>query len=194
MKNTKWMTMAAVLTLSTSLAIAAPHEGKGGRGGRHGRGEMGARMFEKLNLTDAQKTQIRTIQENFREANKANFEANKALFEQFREAKKANDTARLDTLKPQVGGRGLVDLSDEDIRKMAKARVEFRQHAATYVLVNLVLAGIWWFSGRSGYYWPIWVHLGWGVGLAFNAYHAYGSGGEAALAREEEKLRAKYGR
>ena len=102
MNKTRWMTMAAVLTLSTSLAIAAPHGGKGGRGGKHGREEMGARMFGKLNLTDAQKEQIRTIQQNFREANKAAFEASRATFQQFRDAKKANDTARVEALKPTV--------------------------------------------------------------------------------------------
>ena len=84
--------------------------------------------------------------------------------------------------------------TDDDIRKMAKTRVEFRQHLASYVVVNVFLAAIWWFTGR-GDYWPIWVHLGWGVGLAFNAYHAYGeAGGPGAIAREEEKLREKYGR
>lgn len=82
--------------------------------------------------------------------------------------------------------------TDDEIRKMAKARVDFRQHALAYVLVNLFLVGVWWFEGRGGY-WPLWVHLGWGLGLAFNAYHAYGSGGVGAIAREEEKLRAKYG-
>lgn len=84
-------------------------------------------------------------------------------------------------------------LSDDDIRRMAKARVEFRQHAAAYVLVNLFLAAIWYFTTDGhGDYWPGWVHLLWGLGLAFNAYHAYGSGGADALAREEEKLRQRY--
>lgn len=85
-------------------------------------------------------------------------------------------------------------LSDDAIRRMAKARVEFRQHAASYVIVNLLLAAIWYFpDGGGGYYWPVWVHLGWGVGLAFNAWHAYGPG-PGAVEREEAKLRAKYGR
>lgn len=83
--------------------------------------------------------------------------------------------------------------SDEEIRKMAKARVEFRRQALSYVVINLFLIGVWWFTSRSGYYWPVWVHLGWGVGLAFSAYHAYAPGGTHAVAREEEKLRAKYG-
>ena len=120
MNKTKWMTMAAVLALSTSLAIAAPHDGGGkfGRGGKHGRGEMGARLFEKLNLTDAQKTQIRTIHENFREQNKAFFEQSRATFEQYREAKKANDTARLDALKATM------DANREQMKRLRE-----QQHA-----------------------------------------------------------------
>ncbi|HYK02406.1 MAG TPA: Spy/CpxP family protein refolding chaperone [Thermoanaerobaculia bacterium] len=104
MNKNKWMTMAAVLALSTSLAIAAPHGGKGGGkfGGKHGRGEFGERFAEKLNLTDAQKEQIKTIRTNNREQNKAFFEQSRATFEQFREAKKANDTAKLEQLKPAL--------------------------------------------------------------------------------------------
>lgn len=85
--------------------------------------------------------------------------------------------------------------SDDDIRKMAKARVGFRQHLVSYVIVNAFLAAVWWFtSGRDGgYYWPLWVHLGWGIGLAFNWWGAYGNGADA-VAREEEKLRREHGR
>jgi protein CpxP len=104
MNKNKWMTMAAVLALSTSLAVAAPHGGKGdGKfGGKRGHGEFGERFAEKLNLTDAQKEQIKTIRQNNREQNKAFFEQSRATFEQFREAKKANDTARLEQLKPAL--------------------------------------------------------------------------------------------
>jgi len=102
MKSKKFMTMAAVLALSTTVAFAAPHEGKGGKFGRGGRGEFGARFAEKLNLTDAQKAQIKTIRQNFREQNKTFFESSRNTFQQFREAKQANDTARLESLKPQL--------------------------------------------------------------------------------------------
>ena len=107
-KLTKWTTMAAVVALSTSLAIAAPHGPKGeGRheGGRHsegmmmGEGRMGERMAQKLNLTDAQKEQIKTIRESFREKNKTFFDQAKATREQMREARKAGDTAKADKLK-----------------------------------------------------------------------------------------------
>lgn len=100
-----------------------------------------------------------------------------------------------ETAKLHAALRRAVHPGDEDIRQMAKRRVEFRQHAATYVIVNVMLAAIWWFtSDGRGHYWPGWVHLFWGVGVAFNAWHAYGPTGGDALAREEEKLRRKYGR
>lgn len=103
MKKTKWMTMAAVVTLSASLAFAGPHEGgKRGKGGRHGRAELSERLAEKLNLTDAQKSQLRAINEGFRANNKATFESSRALRQELREAKKANDTAKLEALKPQL--------------------------------------------------------------------------------------------
>lgn len=107
-KLTKWTTMAAVVALSTSLAIAAPHGPKGeGRQGRGmhgegmmmGEGRMGERMAQKLNLTDAQKEQIKTIRQSFREKNKAFFDQAKATREQMREARRAGDTAKADQLK-----------------------------------------------------------------------------------------------
>ena len=105
MKKMKWMTMAAAVTLTASLAFAAPHDGPGGgkRGGKHGRqGEFGAHFAEKLNLTDAQKEQLHTINQGFREHNKAAFESARALRQEFREAKQANDTAKLESLKLQM--------------------------------------------------------------------------------------------
>jgi periplasmic protein CpxP/Spy len=102
MNKTKWMTMAAVVTLSASLAIAAPHGGmKGGRHGRDGQG-FGQRMAEKLNLNDAQQQQIRDLQKSFRENNKQVFENARALHQEFRAAKEAGDTAKLESLKPQM--------------------------------------------------------------------------------------------
>ncbi len=50
-----------------------------------------------------------------------------------------------------------------------KAKRDFRNHVAIYVIVNAMLIFIWALSG-AGYFWPIWPILGWGVGLAFNGY------------------------
>lgn len=66
--------------------------------------------------------------------------------------------------------------SEEQRRKAAidrlKARRDFKAHAAAYIIVNTGLVVIWALSG-AGYFWPIWPILGWGVGLAFNAWAAY---------------------
>jgi hypothetical protein len=56
--------------------------------------------------------------------------------------------------------------------KRIKEKRDFRTHVAVYLIVNLFLIGIWWFSGR-GYFWPIWVILGWGVGVALNAWQIF---------------------
>jgi protein CpxP len=106
MKNTRWMTMAAVLTLSASLAVAAPRgEGKGGKwhkGGHGQRGEMAERLMQQLDLTAEQKAQVQSLRSAFREQNKATFDKARETFRQFREAKKANDQAAVDALKPQM--------------------------------------------------------------------------------------------
>ena len=98
MKKSKWFTGVAVLALSTGLAFAAPH---GDGYGRHGRGGFGQEMAQKLNLTDAQKSQIKDISKSFREQNKAAFESFHSTMEQYRDAKKANDTAKINALQPQ---------------------------------------------------------------------------------------------
>jgi periplasmic protein CpxP/Spy len=100
MKLNKWMTAVAVLTLGTSLAVAAPNEG--GFKAKHRRDHRGmhAQKFaEKLNLTEAQKDQIKQIRQNNREQNKAFFETARATRQELRAAKKANDTAKVESLK-----------------------------------------------------------------------------------------------
>ena len=53
-----------------------------------------------------------------------------------------------------------------------KAKRDFRMHLGAYIVVNAMLVGIWALSG-GGSFWPGWVILGWGVGLAFNGWWAY---------------------
>jgi class 3 adenylate cyclase len=43
-----------------------------------------------------------------------------------------------------------------------------RIHVAVYVVVNVMLVGIWAASG-GGYFWPIWSILGWGIGVGCHA-------------------------
>jgi protein CpxP len=99
MKN-KIIAAAAVLALSATMAVAAPHDGK--FAGKRGHGEFGERFAKKLDLTDAQKEQVKAIRQETREQNAAFFDSFRSTMQQFREAKKANDTARADALKATV--------------------------------------------------------------------------------------------
>ena len=84
MKTThKIITAVAAFALSGSLAFAAGQaDGGPNGGGRHGHGRFGhhrmARLAKKLNLTDAQKDQLKSSHQAFRDANKDFFTQVKA--------------------------------------------------------------------------------------------------------------------
>ncbi|MCJ7673435.1 MAG: 2TM domain-containing protein [Acidimicrobiia bacterium] len=65
---------------------------------------------------------------------------------------------------------------DEELRKQARKRLEkqrdFHTHLVSYLVVNAMLVGIWALTG-AGYFWPAWVMLAWGVGLALNFWDVY---------------------
>ena len=91
-------------------------------------------------------------------------------------------------------------LTDDQITKMAKARVGFKTHFIVYVCVNLFLLGIWLFESGEGpaktgddYFWPVWPVLSWGLGLAIHGFMVYGPG-SGMQQREEEKIRQQMGK
>ena len=99
----KTITTLAVFALGASLAFAAPQNPNGqwqGHKGHHG--FMSEKMAQKLNLSDAQKAQVKEIKMQSREENKAFFESARSTFEAYRAAKQANDTAKLQQLQPAV--------------------------------------------------------------------------------------------
>jgi hypothetical protein len=65
---------------------------------------------------------------------------------------------------------------ESDIREQAKQRLQKRSdlgsHVVAYVLINAMIVGIWAITG-AGYFWPAWVLLGWGVGLALNIWDVF---------------------
>ena len=94
----------------------------------------------------------------------------------------------------------MVEYTDQQILRMAKARVAFKMHLLVYLAVNLFLAAIWLVTGRGsdsgspdGGYWPIWTHLGWGLGLAIHGFTTYGPASNM-LQHEEDKLRRELGK
>lgn len=84
-------------------------------------------------------------------------------------------------------------MSDQDDARVAaisrlKSKRDFRMHLGAYVIVNAMLVGIWALSGQGGF-WPGWVMLFWGVGLAFHGWNTFlgGSFSEDAIRREMDK-------
>jgi hypothetical protein len=74
----------------------------------------------------------------------------------------------------------LIATSDEGLREQAlrtlKKRRDLHTHAFVYLTINLVVWGVWLaiaMTAGSWYPWPIWVTLGWGVALVFNAWDVY---------------------
>lgn len=93
----KWMTAVALVVFGASLAVAQdqPRERRG----------PGMRPFVEmfatpLSLTDAQKTEITGIEKKAHEDNAALFDAARATMEEIHKAREANDTAKLESLKP----------------------------------------------------------------------------------------------
>ena len=59
-------------------------------------------------------------------------------------------------------------MNEKQIRAYVKKLHRFYRDLFSYSLINLVLIAIWWMSGR-GYFWPIWVLVGWGLSLGVQA-------------------------
>jgi len=83
---------------------------------------------------------------------------------------------------------------EEELREQAVAQLkkkrDFRGHVFIYVAVNVVLVAIWAITS-GGFFWPIFPILGWGVGVAANAWDVYGRKpiSEDEIRRETERLR-----
>src|SRR5689334_1144643 len=81
---------------------------------------------------------------------------------------------------------------DEQLWQLARKRAAFKRHLATYIIVNLFLWILWYFTGSyktsQGLPWPAWTTLGWGIGLAFHFASAYLNTGNNSIQKEYDKL------
>jgi hypothetical protein len=89
---------------------------------------------------------------------------------------------------------------DQDLRKFARKRLkkqqEFKQYLGVWVGVSILVTGFWFLTSPDGFFWPMWVIFGMGVGALFTGIDAYGPGQkklitEADVDAEVERLRRK---
>ena len=76
----------------------------------------------------------------------------------------------------------------EQAAKRLKKQREFRGHLLAYLLVNTLLVVIWGTTSH-GFFWPAFIIAPWGIGLAMNAWDAYGRPdlSEQAIRHEMER-------
>jgi hypothetical protein len=71
----------------------------------------------------------------------------------------------------------VTDIRDQTARDRAvtrlKKRRDFRGHLLVYVLVNTFLVVIWALTGPHGFFWPVFIIVGWGIGVVMNAWEVY---------------------
>jgi hypothetical protein len=66
----------------------------------------------------------------------------------------------------------VIDDERQLVRKRLQARRDFAAHLVSYVVVNAFLILVWAVTG-AGYFWPIWVLAGWGVGVVLHAWDTF---------------------
>lgn len=87
-----------------------------------------------------------------------------------------------------IGAEG--DLREQAIERLKKRR-DFKSHFFIFAAVNAMLVVTWAITSDNGLFWPIFPILGWGVGVAANAWDVYGRNPltEAEIEREAQRLR-----
>ena len=91
----------------------------------------------------------------------------------------------------------LLHETDDQLREAAvkrlKARREFKGHALAYLATNIMLVGIWYATGH-GFFWPVFVMLGWGIGVVMHGWDTYApEAGPDEIAAEMDKMRRRGG-
>ena len=81
---------------------------------------------------------------------------------------------------------------DPEIWEVAKRRASFKSHLLVYIVINVFLWAIWYFTSgdyyNRGIPWPAWTTAGWGIGLTFHYLGAYVFPRSNNVEREYEKL------
>jgi len=92
------------------------------------------------------------------------------------------------------------DSLDPALLELAKKSLKKKRDAKEFLFVtlavNAILIVIWWFTTPTGYFWPMWVMFGMGIGVMFAYLDAYTVIGakpitDAEIRAEAEKLRKR---
>jgi sterol desaturase/sphingolipid hydroxylase (fatty acid hydroxylase superfamily) len=87
------------------------------------------------------------------------------------------------------------DQRDPRLWEIARKRASFKSTLISYFIINAFLWALWYFTNGksdSNYWpWPLWVTLGWGVGLVFQFFGAYVYPEANSAESEYEKMKRK---
>jgi hypothetical protein len=94
-----------------------------------------------------------------------------------------------------------MEIKDEKLWATAQQRANFKKELFTYIIINVFLWALWLVTGNNNYNtdkssynnipWPVWVTLGWGIGIAFKYYKVYHTNDDAMAEKEYKKLQEK---
>lgn len=89
---------------------------------------------------------------------------------------------------------------DERLWRRARAIAAFKRNLFGYIVINLFLWAVWWFTAGADYFedmkgipWPAWVSLGWGMGIAFHYFRAYHGSNRDIAIEEYKRLKEQAG-
>ena len=77
--------------------------------------------------------------------------------------------------------------------KQLKKKRDFHAHLVVYVLFNSFFVAIWAITSDGGFFWPMFLIGGWGIGLIMNAWDVYRGEEftEEDIRREMARLRSR---
>ena len=91
----------------------------------------------------------------------------------------------------EASGHSEHDLRSQALERLKKKR-DLKTHVLMYFLINAFLVVIWAVTkGDDTFFWPVFVIVGWGIGVVANAWDVYGRKPitEDEIRREQERLR-----
>jgi cyanate permease len=84
---------------------------------------------------------------------------------------------------------------DPALLELAKKSLKKKRDAKEFLIVtlavNAILVGIWWFTTPTGYFWPMWVMFGMGIGVMFAYLDAYTVIGAKPITDEDIRAEAE---